>query len=141
MKEPDERLRQFDALWQDPAIRNRAFYPDFRRGWEALLRRAVQSEELYFELGGENVLEVPCSFAGTDFVFHFDQLKMAKKAVAEAAKGNKEEFENGDEVRHAKFGEGIVLDTDGKTITVMFSEYGTKKLVAELAPIKKIKKK
>ena len=66
---------------------------------------------------------------------------MARKAVSEAAKGNTEKFENGDEVRHAKFGEGVVLDTDGKTITVMFSEYGTKKLVAELAPIKKIKRK
>ncbi|MBR6444797.1 MAG: ATP-binding domain-containing protein, partial [Firmicutes bacterium] len=80
-------------------------------------------------------------YGRTPAIDPFDQLKMARKAVAETAKGNKEKFENGDEVRHAKFGEGIVLDTDGKTITVMFSEYGTKKLVAELAPIKKIKKK
>ena len=80
-------------------------------------------------------------YGKTPAIDPFDQLKMARKAVSEAAKGNTEKFENGDEVRHAKFGEGVVLDTDGKTITVMFSEYGTKKLVAELAPIKKIKRK
>ena len=80
-------------------------------------------------------------YGKTPAIDPFYQLKMARKAVSEAAKGNTEKFENGDEVRHAKFGEGVVLDTDGKTITVMFSEYGTKKLVAELAPIKKIKRK
>ena len=43
-------------------------------------------------------------------------------------------------MKHAKFGEGVVLDTDGKTVTVMFSQVGTKKLVAELAPLRKISK-
>ena len=28
---------QIEALYQDSAIRDRKYYPDFRRGWNALL--------------------------------------------------------------------------------------------------------
>lgn len=79
-------------------------------------------------------------YSRTPAIDPFDQLAMARKAVAASAKKNQETFESGDEVKHAKFGEGVVLDTDGKTVTVMFSQVGTKKLVAELAPLRKISK-
>ena len=32
-------VSQLEALYRDPAIRERGFYPEFRRGWEALLSR------------------------------------------------------------------------------------------------------
>ena len=32
--------RQIEGLYQDTAIRDRRYYPDFRRSWDALLRRA-----------------------------------------------------------------------------------------------------
>ncbi|MDR0886410.1 MAG: UvrD-helicase domain-containing protein [Clostridiales Family XIII bacterium] len=44
----------------------------------------------------------------------------------------------GDKVRHAKFGEGLVMDTDEKTITVMFDSEGKKKLAKGFAPLTKI---
>ena len=77
MSQHEEWMEQFDALCQDPAIRNRSFYPDFRRGWEALLRKASHSAEQYFDPEAESVFAVACSFGGLDTVFHFDQLKMA----------------------------------------------------------------
>ena len=33
--------RQIEGLYQDTAIRDRRYYPDFRRSWDALLRRAA----------------------------------------------------------------------------------------------------
>ena len=88
----EQWMLQFDALCRDPAIRNRDFYPDFRRGWEALLRKAAGSSERYFDLEGENVLAVSCSFNGFDFVFHFDQLKMADWYNQELRRGKRVVF-------------------------------------------------
>jgi DNA helicase-2/ATP-dependent DNA helicase PcrA len=48
----------------------------------------------------------------------------------------------GDHVRHSKFGAGIVmscLPTDNDhELTVVFAEFGVKKLLASLAPLEKI---
>ena len=44
----------------------------------------------------------------------------------------------GDKVSHAKFGVGMVVAVDGKTINVMFDAVGSKKLAKDIAPIKKI---
>ena len=48
-----------------------------------------------------------------------------------------ESFAAGERVSHPKFGEGIVENYDGKTVSVRFSD-GVKKLAAGIAPIKKI---
>ena len=39
---------QIEALYQDSAIRDRKYYPDFRRAWNSLLEAAASSEEEYF---------------------------------------------------------------------------------------------
>ena len=44
----------------------------------------------------------------------------------------------GDRVTHGKFGHGIVVDVDAKTVTVVFEEAGTKKLAKGIAPLKKV---
>lgn len=44
----------------------------------------------------------------------------------------------GDTVKHAKFGEGIVLETDGTAAKIMFDSVGVKKLLIDVAPLKKI---
>ncbi len=44
----------------------------------------------------------------------------------------------GDTVRHGKFGIGIVIEADDKTITVMFETEGRKKLAKGFAPLKKL---
>lgn len=56
----------------------------------------------------------------------FDALKFAKK---QASKGiNNEGFEAGDRIRHPKFGEGLLIDQDAKTLTIAFDSVGIKKL-------------
>ena len=56
----------------------------------------------------------------------FDALKFAKK---QASKGiSNEGFEAGDRIRHPKFGEGLLIDQDAKTLTIAFDSVGVKKL-------------
>ena len=70
--------------------------------------------------------------------YNFDPLKYAKQSVKEAAAGSSENFMQGDQVTHGKFGHGIVVDVDAKTVTVVFEEAGTKKLAKGIAPLKKV---
>jgi DNA helicase-2/ATP-dependent DNA helicase PcrA len=69
----------------------------------------------------------------------FDPLKYAKADIARnAVAGDGPTLENGDRVHHSKFGDGLVIDADDKTVTVMFDAAGRKKLARGLAPIEKI---
>ncbi|MCF0121580.1 MAG: ATP-binding protein, partial [Oscillospiraceae bacterium] len=68
----------------------------------------------------------------------FEALKQSRDAAEARRKTSGEALKQGDRVSHAKFGEGLVLEAEGKVVTVMFDEFGTKKLAADLAPIKKI---
>lgn len=70
-------LQQVLKSFQDSAIRDRSYYPEFRRQWEALLRRAAESGEAYFDIESDSVFSVEHRFAGIETVFHFDQLKIA----------------------------------------------------------------
>ena len=56
----------------------------------------------------------------------FDALKFAKK---QASKGiSNEGLEAGDRIRHPKFGEGLLIEQDAKTLTIAFDSVGIKKL-------------
>ncbi len=44
----------------------------------------------------------------------------------------------GDKVSHSKFGEGLVIEVKGNTVTVAFDSAGIKKLALDIAPLKKI---
>ncbi|MBR3126202.1 MAG: UvrD-helicase domain-containing protein [Mogibacterium sp.] len=57
----------------------------------------------------------------------FDSLAAARRQTANKGKIH-QEFRNGDIVRHPKFGEGMVIEQDEKTMTVMFDDFGQKKL-------------
>ena len=70
--------------------------------------------------------------------YNFDPLKYAKQSVKESAAGSAEDFIEGDQVTHGKFGHGIVVDVDAKTVTVAFDEGGTKKLAKGIAPLRKV---
>ena len=70
--------------------------------------------------------------------YNFDPLKYAKQSVKDSAAGNTENFMQGGQVTHGKFGHGIVVDVDAKTVTVVFEEAGTKKLAKGIAPLKKV---
>lgn len=71
--------------------------------------------------------------------FAYDPLKYSKQVSTAAATGSGNvEFQIGDQVTHGKFGYGLVVDTDDKTVTVIFESVGQKKLAKGIAPIKKV---
>ena len=47
-------------------------------------------------------------------------------------------FHDGDRVRHAEFGDGMVVASQGDIITVAFAKVGLKKLSASIAPLRKV---
>ena len=70
----------------------------------------------------------------------FDQLKYARQKTKEnaaAMQNSAEHYAAGDRVNHAKFGDGVVLSSDGKIIRVRFAD-GEKKLAVGFAPLKKL---
>ena len=68
----------------------------------------------------------------------YDPLKYAMQAVRENTRSSGKNFAVGDQVRHGKFGPGLVLEVDDKTVTVMFDSVGRKKLAKDVAPIEKL---
>ena len=76
-------------------------------------------------------------YAGEPAARPFDGLSAARKAVHNKEKIS-DEFENGDIVRHPKFGEGMVIEQDEKTMTVMFDDFGQKKLGKGFVKMEKV---
>ncbi|MGN0713130.1 MAG: ATP-dependent helicase [Anaerovoracaceae bacterium] len=71
--------------------------------------------------------------------FTYDPLKAARQASTRTAAGaGGVDFAVGDQVSHGKFGFGLVVDVDEKTVTVIFETVGQKKLAKGIAPIKKV---
>ena len=69
----------------------------------------------------------------------FDSLKYAKQEVKSKASGaGNASYEAGDEVTHGKFGHGLVIESDERTVSVMFDSVGLKKLAKDIAPLKKL---
>jgi DNA helicase-2/ATP-dependent DNA helicase PcrA len=50
----------------------------------------------------------------------------------------KADLKSGDKIRHAKFGEGIVVSSSGDELTVAFEGVGVKKLSLSFAPVEKV---
>lgn len=70
-------LQALEELYLDPAIRERHFYPEFRRSWDALLKKAAHSSVSYFDADSPAAITIPCTYGGLAFDFHLDQSKMA----------------------------------------------------------------
>lgn len=68
----------------------------------------------------------------------YDPLKYARQTVRENTRSAGRSFTAGERVRHGKFGEGMVLEVDDKTVTVIFDSVGRKKLAKDIAPIEKL---
>lgn len=62
--------------------------------------------------------------------------RQARRARKDTLEG--EEISAGEKVEHPKFGTGTVIECKGNVITVIFDEFGTKKLAKDLAPLKKV---
>jgi DNA helicase-2/ATP-dependent DNA helicase PcrA len=68
----------------------------------------------------------------------YDPLQKAKSAAKSNAASGETNLQSGDRVAHGKFGEGLVVEADDKTVTIIFDSVGRKKLARGFAPIKKI---
>ncbi len=64
--------------------------------------------------------------------------KSGKLVDHDGGSRSNKEFSQGDKVVHPKFGEGLVLESSGKVVSIMFDSQGVKKLAKDIAPIKKI---
>ncbi len=85
-------LQKLGALYQDSAIRERTYYPDFRRAWDRLLTAACENDTPCFPPDGPSVVAVRCRFGGLDFDFHLDQAKMADWYDKEVRRGTRVVF-------------------------------------------------
>jgi len=65
-----------EACFQDPDIRERSFYPEFRRAWTAAFERACAAQENYFDLLSPGCRVVHNECAGISVDFHIDRLKI-----------------------------------------------------------------
>jgi len=77
-------------------------------------------------------------FAEPAYKPYYNPLQEAKKMAKTNAGGDFNSYSPGDNVRHGKFGVGIVLEEDDKTVTVMFESEGRKKLAKGFAPLTKL---
>ena len=70
-------LQAVEAMYQDYTIRDRAYYPDFRREWDRVLKKALHSDTSYLPDDAKAIYTVRHSYGGFDLTLHFDQVKMA----------------------------------------------------------------
>lgn len=66
----------------------------------------------------------------------FDSLRYVKQSVKKTV--SNDDIHTGDKVNHPKFGEGLVIADDAKTMTIIFDSVGTKKIGKGFVAIKKI---
>lgn len=71
-----EIWQAIEALYQTSAVRGREYYPDFRRGWDPLLKKALENAAIYTPQSPAGVYTVSHSYGGLNLELHFDQLKM-----------------------------------------------------------------
>ena len=105
---------------------------DFLDGDPTVAERSANAGGIYGDGGILGMREFKGRYEGSadgydaSFSKPFDALKFAKK---QASKGiSNEGFEAGDRIRHPKFGEGLLIDQDAKTLTIAFDSVGIKKL-------------
>ena len=76
-------------------------------------------------------------YAGAPASKPFDSLKASKRDTKGKENIHKE-FETGDMLRHPKFGVGMLIEQDEKTMTVIFDEVGQKKLGKGFVKMEKV---
>ena len=64
--------------------------------------------------------------------------KRQPKIILPERKPNQFSLKDGDRIIHEKFGPGLIIASQGDTLTVAFSQIGLKKISASIAPIKKV---
>ena len=107
-------------------------------------KRLLEGDAVYVRKNRDSGLGVSTGsfdgFAKKESPRPYDALRYAKAETKAAASLPGETLAAGDRVRHAKFGEGLVIDQDDRTLTIIFDTAGQKKLAKGIAPLKKIEK-
>lgn len=102
-----------------------------RRTFDTAAARPRFENRTPFNRGGFGSIRKPQSVQKN--VVHEETVKPVAKS-----------FSNGDRIRHAKFGEGTVIEVTGSgnamIVTLDFDTVGTKKFAAAYAPVEKINK-
>ena len=75
-------------------------------------------------------------FAGTPKGRPFDTLKYATRQAEK--KYSNDDLVAGDRVRHPKFGEGMLIEDNGKILTIAFDSVGIKKIGKGFVNIEKV---
>ena len=117
-----------DCLDGDMTVKTRVSRGDGLRGDGGMLGDYIFSGRAH---GTED------GYDGVPKVKPFDGLNAARKA-ARSRVDIHEDFQIGDIVRHPKFGEGMLIEQDDKTMTVMFDEVGQKKLGKGFVKMEKV---
>ncbi|MBE6033008.1 MAG: ATP-binding protein [Clostridiales bacterium] len=78
----------------------------------------------------------PGFFEPKPFYRPADSIREVKAAVQSTLKAS--DLKEGDRVKHAKFGEGMVLELNEKTVSIVFDSAGVKKLALGVAPLEKV---
>ncbi len=68
----------------------------------------------------------------------YDALRYAKAQTKANAGGGDDNFNVGDRLKHPKFGEGLLIEQDAKTMSVMFDSVGMKKLAKGFVKMTKL---
>lgn len=85
-------LSSVENIYQDSAVRDRSFYPDFRRQWDAAFKRVLESDVSYMPDNADAVYTVLHSFGGLELTLNFDQLKIADWYQREVSRRSKQIF-------------------------------------------------
>jgi DNA helicase-2/ATP-dependent DNA helicase PcrA len=134
--------RAKERLWLTSAER-RTLYgkTDYTRESQFLReldKRLIEGDGIYEKKSRAESQEIFTDGVSSDTPFKpFDQLKYAKQQTKKNVQAASESFATGDRVKHSKFGEGVVLATNGKVIEIEFAD-GRKKLAIGFAPITKL---
>ncbi len=72
----DALYAAIEKIYQMPEIRDREFYADFRRSWDAVLKKAFHSSVSYLPEDAKAIYTVEQEFLGINLRLHFDQLKI-----------------------------------------------------------------
>jgi len=94
-----------ESCYRDADVRNRPYYPEFRRAWDAAFARACEKEEAYFDFSAPQCYTVHHEINGYGYDFHFDQLRICDWYEKELQNRKKIIFSNKRLKRTAKTGE------------------------------------
>jgi DNA helicase-2/ATP-dependent DNA helicase PcrA len=101
-------------------------------------KHLIDGDAIYEKKRDARMMGSPDGFSGEKPFNSFDQLKYAKQQTKVNAAAVSAQLNEGDRINHPKFGNGRVLNVNGKIIQVQFDDGSVKKLAAGMAPISKI---